>query len=137
LTSATWIDRSLVESPLCIGICFDEGSLERELRRLKVPRADWPGWIDVGKDAHVLTLSNPVGQMVCLVCVEFDDKRDVVEVAGLMTHEAVHVWQAVCEDINEYTPSSEFEAYSIQNISQRLMGAWMAKKKGGKKKGCK
>mgnify|MGYP001174063739 CR=1 FL=1 len=129
-----WIDRSLLTSPLWIGICFDERSLNRELRRLDVPRSSWPGWVDVGKDAHVVMLENPTtGQMVCVVCISFDGKRSMAEVVGLLAHEAAHVWQAIREDIGEDHPSDEFEAYSIQNITQRLIREWV---KMGKKK-CK
>jgi hypothetical protein len=135
-----WLDRSLLSSPCAVGICFTESDLRRELRRLKVSPEMWPGWIGLGKDGHVLRLESPdTGQTLCIVCVNYDGRRDVVEAAGLLVHEAVHVWQAIREEIGEGDPSSEFEAYSIQNISQRLIGEWvdMGKKKGGKKKGCK
>jgi hypothetical protein len=44
-----------------------------------------------------------------------------LQVAALLVHEAVHVWQLFRESIGEHGPSKEFEAYSIQAISQRLM----------------
>ncbi|MCX5818441.1 MAG: hypothetical protein NT047_00785 [Deltaproteobacteria bacterium] len=45
-------------------------------------------------------------------------------VIGLLVHEAVHVWQHICEELNENEPSVEFEAYSIQLLSQRLIAAY-------------
>ena len=41
-----------------------------------------------------------------------------VDVAGLLCHEATHVWQAVRDNMGEKSPSSEFEAYSMQAIFQ-------------------
>ncbi|MFA3362230.1 hypothetical protein KWF35_10520 [Acinetobacter baumannii] len=47
-------------------------------------------------------------------------ERNLIEVYGLLLHEAVHVWQKVKKLMGEKEPSSEFEAYSIQAIAQDL-----------------
>lgn len=47
-------------------------------------------------------------------------ERKVIEIYGLLLHEAVHVWQKVKKLMGENEPSSEFEAYSIQAIAQDL-----------------
>lgn len=47
-------------------------------------------------------------------------ERDLIEVYGLLLHEAVHVWQKVRRLMGEREPSTEFEAYSIQAIAQDL-----------------
>ena len=57
-------------------------------------------------------------------------------IVGLIVHEAVHVWQFVRENIGESNPSSEFEAYAIQAISQELIEAYSESGRfveGGKK----
>ncbi|MEG2114568.1 MAG: hypothetical protein RRZ38_11845 [Hafnia sp.] len=46
---------------------------------------------------------------------------DVLFQRGLIVHEAVHIWQEIKMMMNEASPSIEFEAYSIQRISQDLM----------------
>jgi hypothetical protein len=134
-----WVERSLIDSPLCIGLCLSESAFRRELRKLDVPKKSWPVWVSESADACVHYMENPSsGAKCCIVCVSGDTDRNRSEVIGLLVHEAVHVWQAVLEDINEDTPSTEFEAYAIQNISQRLIEAWQkmgAKKKGKKTKG--
>lgn len=45
---------------------------------------------------------------------------DLPEIYALLAHEAVHIWQAVREAMFEESPSSEFEAYSIQAIARDL-----------------
>lgn len=47
-------------------------------------------------------------------------ERKLIEIYGLLLHEAVHVWQKVRKLMGEKEPSSEFEAYSIQAIAQDL-----------------
>lgn len=49
-----------------------------------------------------------------------ESKRPLIEIHGLLLHEAVHIWQQVRELMGESEPSTEFEAYSIQAISQDL-----------------
>jgi len=60
------------------------------------------------------------GKTLIIVCVNVDG-RSGIEVAGLLVHEAVHIWQEYRRNVGETSPSSEFEAYSIQTISQQLM----------------
>lgn len=48
---------------------------------------------------------------------------------SLLVHEAVHIFQRVCNYIGEDKPSDEFEAYCIQAISQELMYAWKNRKR--------
>ncbi|MDO7512371.1 hypothetical protein Q5M54_15095 [Acinetobacter baumannii] len=47
-------------------------------------------------------------------------ERKLIEIYGLLLHEAVHVWQKVKKLMGEKELSSEFEAYSIQAIAQDL-----------------
>lgn len=52
--------------------------------------------------------------------------RDLIEVYGLLLHEAVHLWQQVRVLMGEREQSSEFEAYSIQAIAQDLFEMYEA-----------
>ncbi len=40
---------------------------------------------------------------------------------SILAHEAVHVWRHIREKIGETDPSSEFEAYAVQSITQFLL----------------
>jgi predicted Zn-dependent protease len=66
-------------------------------------------------------LENLAGDAVCIVCLSGWQFRDPVEVAGLIVHESVHVWQHYAARIGEHAPSAEQEAYAIQSIAQELM----------------
>lgn len=58
----------------------------------------------------------------CIICLV--EQEDPIDNAGFLVHEAVHVWQEFCKEIGEENPSSEFEAYTIQNITTRLFHAY-------------
>ncbi|MBT1154358.1 hypothetical protein J1C56_02005 [Aminobacter anthyllidis] len=59
------------------------------------------------------------GEITVLVTIsEKASERSAVEVIGLLVHEGTHVWQQIKRDIGEDNPSPEFEAYSMQAITQ-------------------
>ncbi len=125
-----WIDRAIIDSTYCIGLCQSEGDFRREMRRLKLPVQDWPVWVTDGKDGTVHYYNAKPGHApCCIVCIRARKKDNPIEVIGLIIHEAVHVWQAVAEEMHEDKPSCEFEAYSIQNIAIRLISAYQRGKK--------
>lgn len=49
------------------------------------------------------------------------EKYSTAQIAALCAHEAYHVFQKACEDVGELNPSSEFSAYSIQQITQTIL----------------
>lgn len=89
-------------------------------------------FIPNGWPACTHMFDNVKGSVACIV--GFDMARaaeqDPIDVAALLVHEAVHVWQT-----NEKAAGKlgcfgdEGEAYSIQNISTRLMTAYAEKLK--------
>ncbi|MEB6681030.1 hypothetical protein [Acinetobacter lwoffii] len=56
----------------------------------------------------------------CIVQLGDCSERTLIEVHGLLLHEAVHIWQRIKKLMGEDEPSIEFEAYSIQRIAQDL-----------------
>jgi hypothetical protein len=81
-----------------------------------------PGeWIGSGFGACTHHWLNDKQEVVCVVCLNADKCGTPLELAGLLVHEAVHVWQEYCESINESKPGREQEAYAIQGIAQELM----------------
>lgn len=66
------------------------------------------------------------GELVCLIGLSPDALgEDPIQVASLLCHEAVHVWQRVVDATALENPracwGTEAEAYAIQNISHGLM----------------
>jgi hypothetical protein len=118
-----WLSRDLIVGPyLALALC--EKDFHSALRHCEVPVSEWPHWLKGTANAAAHTLTNPDGGLVCVVCLGSCEGREPIQIASLLVHEAVHVWQSWCEHAGEARPSEEFEAYSIQAISQRLMYAY-------------
>lgn len=58
--------------------------------------------------------------VVALVCL-FEKSHDKLQIYSLLAHEATHIWQEILKELREDKPSPEFEAYSIQRITQNLL----------------
>lgn len=126
-TKSKWIYRAIVESPFCIGICLTEDQFKNEMKRLRVPVAEWPHWLcNKNKVAAVHFFEQQTSHDFCaLVCIkEYGPEKDPNIIVGLLIHEAVHIWQHICLEMGEINPSPEFEAYSIQAISQRIIAKY-------------
>ena len=66
---------------------------------------------------------------VTLVIVQVDkasclEQFTKAQIVGILVHEAVHIWQEIRTAMGEDEPSSEFEAYSIERISEDLISEW-------------
>lgn len=124
-----WLTRALVDSPYYIGLCVNEAAFAKEMRRLKVPKDARPAFIPGTANACVHFLEKGDGKLLALVTITRPKGISRNQINALLVHEAVHIWQAVRESIGERSPSAEFEAYSIQGISQSLMEAFWEKSK--------
>lgn len=60
------------------------------------------------------------GDYLAIVQIGDTSERTSVEIHGLLLHEAVHIWQRIRQRMGEHSPSTEFEAYSIQAVAQDL-----------------
>lgn len=117
-----WLDRSLLVSPYHYALCTKEKDFQKELKRLKIPKSDWPEFISsdhANANVHYFEHSK-----CCIVCLGSTKGFTKIQVYALLVHEAVHIWQAIRDDIGERCPASEQEAYAIQSISQQLFGAY-------------
>ena len=122
--SLNWLDRGLFISPIYYCLCISEEQFHKELKRLKVKREDYPPFIkNEWSDASLHHLEWE-SKRCAIVCIRDTKKRLHVEVCGLLIHEAVHIWREIRESIGEDSPSSEFEAYAIQSIAQRLIHSY-------------
>lgn len=126
MSVAFWCDRRLVESPYHLALCLDEKAYISATRRMKIKRSDLPPWIiSPVADATLHTFHNhDHGNLCAIVCLRERDGIDRNQVASLLVHEAVHLWQEIKVAIGEREPSKEFEAYSVQRIFQELIYAY-------------
>lgn len=126
-----WLDRSIAYPGAYLALCTTEKQFLAAMKHCKIKNP--PDWItSVHADATCHHLVNPKGEAVCVVTVRVSG-QSAVEVAGLLVHEAVHVWQEYCARIGEVNPGREQEAYGIQSIAQELMQSYSQQTKKAKK----
>lgn len=114
-----WLDRDTVHAPY-VTLCLSGKEFLRAAKHCNVGN---PGpWLDETRSmAEVHTWENN-GALTCVVCLHPDALgSDPINVACTLVHESVHIFQRLCDSIGENAPSREFEAYSIERISERLM----------------
>ena len=116
-----WLARDLIVGPY-LALCLDEETFRKVMR--KVDPDESPGPF-MGSDAADATThywrKRADGKLIAVVTMRPKPDVSMVVAAGLLVHEAVHVFDSFCEQIQERNPSSEFRAYSIQAIAQRLL----------------
>ena len=116
-----WRDRRIAAPGPFLCLCLDEASFHRALADCGIK--DRPEFM-ASEHAHATThhvSHHKTGAAACIVALGDWTGRSPVEVAGLLVHEAVHVWQRYCDLIGERRPGDEQEAYAIQSIAQELM----------------
>ena len=100
---------------------FAEYTLIRDLKHCKHLDIE-KKLISIGETANATTnfIINDNGQNRMVIYMPYSDV-DLIFKQGLVIHECVHIWQEIKEIMNEKNPSSEFEAYSVQCISQDML----------------
>ena len=113
-----WLDRRIACPGPHLTLCLSSDEFHAAMRHIGADdqMADWV----FGGQARTHFVSK-LGKLSCVVCISEFEGRDPIEVAGLLVHEATHVWQRYAASIGEDRPGDEQEAYAIQSISQELM----------------
>ena len=119
MTPYRWLDRRIAAPGPYLTLCLTEQEFHHALHKLKVHAR--PDFVNPGADATTHHMTNNNGASTCIVCLRGYEQRSPVEIAGMLVHEAVHIWQEYCAMIGEKNPGSEQEAYAIQSIAQELM----------------
>ena len=115
-----WYYGELVPCPVSHTLVLTEKQFHKRLKKLRLPEKDWPEFTKNGADATVHFFEETkTGRECAIVCIRKTD-HPLPQIFGLLTHEAVHIWQAYRDILGEKAPSSEFEAYAIQGIAQDL-----------------
>lgn len=125
-----WLSRETVRAPHLL-LCLTEVEYQRAVRHCVVPNA--PPWIDEERQLASVHTWEREGTLVCVVCLAPGAlEQDPVDVVLTLVHEAVHVFQRLCDSIGEDAPSREFEAYSIERISEALIMEYKRRYLGGR-----
>lgn len=124
-----WLDRTLIIGPyLCL--CKTEDELIAAYKHCKI---DYPLDTDLRfpdrGSASTIQLENPDGELVIIVTVGDRTGYSREETSAILVHEASHVVDAFFEHIKETTPSSEFKAYCMQAVTEKLLEDYKRKRR--------
>lgn len=113
-----WCNRGW--QPVHFGFCPNAKAWAAEMKRMGSAGEPYPS-----SDARA-TVFNDKGKVAIIVTMQdgAESVHSLVEVVGMLIHEATHVWQEVRLAMAEVSPSIEFEAYSMQAIAQELIFAF-------------
>ena len=118
-----WLDRRIAAPGPYLTLCLSEAEFLAACAALKLKSP--PPWIsNPWSDATAHYMENSSGELCAVICLGPREGRSPIEIAGLLVHEAVHVWQEYARTIGETAPGSEQEAYAVQCIAQELMQAY-------------
>lgn len=123
-----WLERNLLQGGY-LAFVTSQAEFDVALKDMNLPDHK-EEFIPSGWPACTHTFENVNGSIACIVAFDMGRaaQEDPIDVAALLVHEAVHVWQH-----NEGKAGKlgcfgdEGEAYAIQNISTRLMTAYVEK----------
>ena len=114
-----WLEHSLLYGPkFCL--VTSQKEFERVCKSANLPDQGEPY---VRSNWHASTHWWSSGaELICIVALNMEIAKDMepINIAALLTHEAVHVWQHAERAIGSQV-CDEMEAYAIQNISHQLM----------------
>ena len=125
-----WLERSLITGGH-LALVTTQKEYEAALKDLKL-ESNGSSFCPTGFQACTHTFTNVNGSIACIVGFDMNDAvgRDPMDVAALLVHEAVHVWQEVEAASGKMGCfGTEGEAYFIQSISAQLMYAYKEKLK--------
>jgi len=110
--------------PMEVVVCFTESQFRTALRKRK---AEYPDCgLTVNGSATTHFFNAPGGRLLTVIamCAKTAGEHGPIEIAGLLTHEAVHVMQECRRWMREDEPGAEWEAYTVQYVAQNAMTAW-------------
>lgn len=117
-----WLDRRVAKPGPFLCLCLTPEELKHTSKKLTQWPLEFPEW---GARAYQFVKDGTNKICVIIALAEDSQKNNSpIEIAGMLVHEAVHVWQYYAEKMGEVKPGDEQEAYAIQAISQELMAEY-------------
>lgn len=129
MKSSRWLDREAMPRLPFMSLCLTEREYMQVIGYLKVK--DPVPWLNRGA-AGTTHFFLRDGHTCCIVCIDAPRAKTYEQVAGLLVHEAVHIWQEYRDNVlmEKAAPGSELEAYSIQKLVQNLLEAYRRQRRG-------
>lgn len=125
-----WLDRCMLQGGY-LALVTSQEEFEQALADIEM--SDYTdAFVPNGWPACTHTFDNVNGSIASIVALDLERcaEEAPIDVAALLVHEAVHVWQQTEKKAGKLGCfGDEGEAYAIQNISTRLMNAYVEKLK--------
>jgi len=128
--TSKWLDPALTRMAYRYKLCLTSEDFQAEMKRMRIKPESRPAFVlnaHSNATTHFFAIEASDGGLqhpVALVCLK-DSHADPIVVAGLLVHEAVHIWQAHARRIGSFNDhGDEEEAYAIQWIAQQLMWSY-------------
>jgi hypothetical protein len=131
--SVEYIDRSLVYSPFCIGLCINEKEWNKEVKRLNI-KNDKGFMTNKYTRACITFFENKELGLISIICIKNKKSSSIEETHSFLIHECIHLWQEIKKHIGEDNPGYEIEAYIIQNLCFEIMNLYRRKTEDKKMK---
>ena len=121
-----WLDRTLINGPF-ICLCKTSEELQKVYEQFNIDysASDFPS----EGSAHTLHFEAECNEPCTVVSIGEVGTRNEAEIGAMLTHEASHVLDVFFQYIGEKEPSSEFKAYSLQAITEKLLTDYKRKRK--------
>ena len=125
-----WLPRDLLPVPYYT-LCLTERDYRREEKKLikqkfpeSSPTEEWAN--NNGATCHLFIGPEFTAALICMDGKQvLKDGRSDAAVAGMLTHEANHLYRQLLRDLNESDPGEEIECYLRQGLMVNLFAAWM------------
>ena len=114
-----WLDRRIAAPGPYLTLCLSEKEYDSVMKIFGIKH--YGTWVSEKANATAHHLNNANGDLCSVVCLGSYKGRTALEIAGILVHESVHIWQEYCDFYGEDKPGREQEAYAIQFIAQELM----------------
>lgn len=121
-----WLDRRTAKPGPYLTLCLTKEEVKHAAKGLTDYQMEFPQW---GARAFLFPKD---GDLYAIVALAEDSQKNntPIEIAGMLVHEAVHVWQYYADGMGEAKPGDEQEAYAVQAISQELMAEYARRLNG-------
>ena len=107
-------------SPPILYLALSEKEFEKIVSSMGISLTSVPPWApQSGGRAHMFEREK--GGLAAIVTLNGTEGSTGIQIAALLAHESVHIWQDYVDHIGEKSPGREQEAYFIQNCLQALL----------------